>query len=192
MRRYALSILAAVLGVAGTACRAHGGDAHVPTGPPAPVLRTAVFLQVVDQRPPDRGGLDPRRVGWMQGRYGIPRHANVPANTVSRNVWSATADALAQLGLGAGGGPNKLLATVLEFWNDPGAGNRVAVRYQLIDAHGRERWAVTIESGSNTRGDPATPAVEAPPPPPGSDPAIAQFGTSLAVLAASARAHFAT
>src|SRR5262249_17440769 len=105
--------LAAVLGAAGMGCRPNRPDvAYVPTAPPAPAFRTSVFLQVVDQRPPDRGGLDSRRVGWMQGKYSIPKHANVGPNAVSRNVWSATTDALARLGVGSGGGPQRLVATV--------------------------------------------------------------------------------
>jgi hypothetical protein len=150
-----------------------------------------VYVQVYDQRPPDRGGLDNTRVGWTPGRFGIPKRMRVPADTVARNVWSATSDALAQVGVGANAGPN-LVATVLEFWEDGvgGTGTHVAVRYQLIDPSGRERWTATIRCGS---GEPADPTAPRPTLASGPDaPSVDIFSYALADLAARARVQFAT
>jgi hypothetical protein len=114
-------------------------------------------------------------------------------------VWTATADALAPLGIGAGGGPNTLLATVLEFWEDGagGTGTHVVVRFQLIDPWRRERWNAVVAAGSGEPGHlsplaaPATPAAGAPGP--SSDgAAVNVFTYALAELAARARVQFAT
>jgi len=182
----------------GLACHRHYRDVQYvpswarPAAPPAE--HAGVSLQVFDRRPPDRGGDDHRRIGWARGDFGIPKHARVrDGDAVTRSVWNATADALAQLGIGASGGSHRLVATVLELWEEVDSALRVAVHYQLLDGAGRERWAVTIESGTNTRGDqpsPLTPPVESPLQ---TDPyVINPFAHSLAVLAARARAHFAT
>ena len=181
-----------VLAAAGTACRHRErfDIQYVPSAPaPTPTFRATVFVQVVDRRPPDRGGIDPRRVGWTRGNYNIPKRLRVAENTVARNVWMATVDALGQLGIGAGAGPYQLLATVLEFWEDGigGTGSHVAVRYQLLDPSGRERWSATVESGSSARGDPSPPAVA----PSVNDGSYGLFDYALAVLAARARAEFA-
>ena len=164
---------------------------YVPSAPPpASTFRASVFVQVVDRRPPDRGGIDARRVGWTRGSFNIPKRLRVAENTVARNVWTATANALGQVGIGAGAGSCQLLATVLEFWEDGigGTGSHVAVRYQLLDPSGRERWSATVESGSSARGDPSPPAVA----PSANDGSYGLFDYALAVLAARARAHFAT
>jgi hypothetical protein len=187
-------MLVAVLAVAGMSCRRRHtlNIQYVPSSAPGPALRAKVFVQVVDQRPPDRGGLDPRRVGWVRGNYGIPKPMRVAENTVSRNVWMATADALAQLGIGASAGPNKLLATVLEFWEDGvgGSGSHVRVRYQLFDAAGRERWAATVESGGSAPGDPSSPPPAIATAPEGRT--YGMFGYALGMVAARARVQFAT
>jgi hypothetical protein len=164
---------------------------YVPSAPPPPptAFRAAVFLQVFDQRPPDRGGLDSTRVGWTAGNYGIPKRMRVDGAAVARNVWTASADALAQQAIGASTGPTRLIATVLEFWEDGlGTGTHVVVRYQLLDAAGRERWTATVRSGSGEPADPSGPA----PARTADAPSVDVFTYALAELAARARAQFAT
>jgi|KBSMisStandDraft_5_1062788.scaffolds.fasta_scaffold315192_2 hypothetical protein len=162
---------------------------YAPSAPPPPAFRTAIYVQVLDQRPPDRGGLDSSRVGWTPGNFGIPRRMRVPADMVARNVWSATADALAQVGIGPSTGPNQLVTTVQEFWEDGvgGTGTHVVVRYDLTDASGRVRWTDTVHGGNGEPPDPTTP------PTPGVDLAgIDIFTRALADVSWRARARFAS
>src|SRR3954470_20254396 len=132
---------------------------YVPTAPPPPTLRAFVFLQVLDQRPPSPGGIGPGRVGGAPGNFGIPKRMRIPADSIARNGWNATADALAHEAVGATAGPNTLVATVSEFWEDGigGTGTHVVVRYQIIDPSGRERWAAVIRCGSGEPADPNAP-----------------------------------
>ena len=165
---------------------------YLPTAPPPPTFRAFVFLQVLDQRPPDRGGINPGRVGWTPGNFGIPKRMRIPADSIARNVWNATADALAHQAIGATAGPNMLVATVSEFWEDGigGTGTHVVVRYQVIDPSGRERWAAVIRCGSGEPADPNAPPALLPRGP--DAPSVDVITYALAELAARARVQFAT
>lgn len=190
-----LVVAIAVLSAGGVACRRPNlvNVQYIPSGPPAPVLQGAVALEIFDRRPPDRGGFDQQRVGWVIGRFGIPKPVRAGPDAVTRNVWAATADALRYVGIGASAGPNRLLATVLEFWEDGigGTGSHVVVRYLLVDASGRERWNATIGSGAGEPGDPPPPSPAVAARDPG-DPALNMFTYALDELATRARAAFAT
>jgi hypothetical protein len=184
------AILVAFLTLASLAChRQRLTIQYTPSAPPPPAFRVSVYVQVYDQRPPDRGGLDSKRVGWTPGKFGIPKRMRVPPDSVAGNVWSATADALAGVDIGASAGPT-LIATVLEFWEDGigGTGTHVAIRYQLVDLSGRQRWTATIRGGS---GEPPDPTASRPAAGPGA-PAVDIFAYALADLAARARVQFAT
>jgi len=193
MRLVGRSVLIVMVVVTGVACRHHTSPVqYVSTGPPAPAFHAWLYVQVFDQRPLSRGGIDSTRAGWVPGKFGIPKRVRVHEHSVARSVWTATADALGQLGIGATAGQHRLVATVLEFWEDyvSGSGTHVVIRYQLFDPAGQERWAATVTSGSGEPGHLAeTPPALAPPPggPPGGT-----FTYALADLAAHARAQFAT
>ena len=193
MRLVGRSVLIVTLAVTGVACRRHTSPVqYVPTSPPAPVFRVWLYLQVFDQRPLSRGGIDSTRAGWVPGKFGIPKRVRVAETSVARSVWTATADAMGQLGIGATAGQHRLVATVLEFWEDyvGGSGTHVVVRYQLFDPSGGERWSAIVTSGSGEPGHLAeSPPAMAPPP---RGPAAGAFTYALADLAAHARAQFAT
>jgi len=191
MRLVGRSVLIVMLAVTGVACRRHTSPVqYVPTSPPAPTFRAWLYLQVFDQRPLSRGGIDSTRAGWVPGKFGIPRRVRVAENSVARSVWTATADAMGQLGIGATAGQHRLVATVMEFWEDyvGGSGTHVVVRYQLFDPSGAERWSAIVTSGSGEPGHLA----ESPPPMAPAPGAGGAFTYALADLAAHARAQFAT
>lgn len=193
MRLIGRSVLIVMLAVTGVACRHRTSPVqYIPSSPPAPAFHAWLYVQVFDQRPLSRGGIDSTRAGWVPGKFGIPKRVRVAEHSVARSVWTATADALGQLGIGATAGQHRLVATVLEFWEDyvSGSGTHVVVHYQLFDPAGRERWAATVTSGSGEPGHLAeTPPALAPQP---GGPAPGTFTYALADLAAHARAQFAT
>lgn len=193
MRLVGRSVLIVMVVITGVACRHHTSPVqYVSTGPPAPAFHAWLYVQVFDQRPLSRGGIDSTRAGWVPGKFGIPKRVRVHERSVARSVWTATADALGQLGIGATAGQHRLVATVLEFWEDyvSGSGTHVVVRYQLFDPAGQERWAATVTSGSGEPGHLAeTPPAIAPAP---DGPAGGTFTYALADLAAHARAQFET
>jgi hypothetical protein len=189
-------VIAAAAASAGVGCHRHRMDVEYVSSAPAvpiPNQHAAVLLQVVDRRPPNRGGVYPDRVGMVSGKWGIPTGVRVAPDAVPRNVRAATAEALARAGIGAEGGPNRLYATVLDFWEDgfTSGGSHVVVLYQLVDATNRERWALIVRSGTGEPGDPSLPAA----PEIGGgyvEPGMNMFTYALYELAVRASAAFAT
>jgi hypothetical protein len=187
------SALAVVIVATVASCHHRRTDVEYVTPAPTPPPRPhgAVTLQVYVRRPQERGGLDPEKAGWVRGKWSIPTAVRVAPDAISRNIWSATADALARAGIDTTGGPNRLCATVFEFWEDGvgGSGTHVVVFYQLVDASNRELWNITVRSGTGEPGDPSVPTA----PEVGTgpvDPGLNMFTYALAELAVRANAAF--
>ena len=124
---------------------------YKPISGTAPAAASTVVLRVLDERPADQGGADKRVIGKVRGSYGIPAsvtdsNPNVVVDTVSQ----ATADALAQAGVGVGTDGLTLVATVMHYWMDGYVGYKgtVTVNYALLDAAGASSWSKQISGAS--------------------------------------------
>ena len=122
-----------------------------PVGGAAPAPAKTVALQVLDERPADQGGSDKKVVGQVRGNYGIPSalvdsNPNVVVDTVSQ----ATADALAQSGVGVGADGPTLTGTVKHYWLDGFTGYKgtITVAYVLADASGKSVWSKELSGSS--------------------------------------------
>jgi hypothetical protein len=185
--------LTVVIAATAVACRRRMDVEYVSHARPAPPQHAAVLLQVFDRRPPGRGGDDPARAGLVRGQWGQPKGLRIASDAVPRNVWAATADALARAGIGASGGPNRLYASVLDFWEDAftSEGSHIVVLYRLVDPADRELWRGSVSSGTGEPGDPSVAvAPETQLGPVDSD--LNVFTYALAELAARATAAFAS
>jgi hypothetical protein len=125
--------------------------AYKPMGGTPPAAAKTVTLKVTDERPADHGGSDKKVVGKVRGSYGIPAsvtdsNPNIVVDTVSQ----ATADALAQSGVGVGPGGGTLVGTVKSYWMDGFAGYKgtITVQYALLDASGASVWSKEVSGGS--------------------------------------------
>lgn len=149
-RQHLISIAgftASVMLVAGCAT----SIAYKPMGGTPPAAANTVALKVVDERPADHGGSDKKVVGKVRGSYGIPASvADSNPNIVIDTVSQATADGLAQSGVGVGTGGRTLVATVKHYWMDGMTAYRgtVTVQYALLDASGASVWSKEISGGS--------------------------------------------
>jgi hypothetical protein len=125
--------------------------AYKPIGGTAPAPAQTLVLQVVDQRPADQGGSERNVVGKVRGSYGIPASVtDANANVVLDTVSQATADALAQSGVGVGTGNRTLVGTVKHYWMDGFQGYKgtITVAYELRDASGNVLWSKELSGGS--------------------------------------------
>src|SRR6185369_16189897 len=121
--------------------------AYKPMGGTPPAPAKTVVLNVVDQRPADHGGSDKKVVGQVRGSYGIPASVtDSNPNVVVDTVGQATADALAQSGVGVGPSGPTLTATVKHYWLDGFAGYKgtITVLYALEGTS----WSKEISGGS--------------------------------------------
>lgn len=117
--------------------------------PPAPTK--TIVLRIVDERPADKGGNDKTLVGQVRGSYGIPSSVtDTNPNVVIDTVSQATADALAQAGLGVGESSHTLTGTVRQYWLDGFAGYKgtITVAYALADTAGTTVWSKEITAAS--------------------------------------------
>jgi hypothetical protein len=126
--------------------------AYKPMAGSAPSAKASVALQVVDERPADKGGTDKMQVGQVRGSYGIPSSVkDASADAATKSVTDATTDALRQAGVGVqDGGKYTLVATVKHFWMDGFHGYKatVTVQYALQDAAGKTLWSKEVAGGA--------------------------------------------
>jgi hypothetical protein len=105
-------------------------------------------IEVVNARPPNRGGDDPRAVGIARGGYGNPMtFRQDDPKDLERLITEATTDALHAAGLDAkADAKNKLVARVLTFWMDGyvGYSAQIEIEYAIIDETGTEKWSQKI------------------------------------------------
>jgi hypothetical protein len=117
---------------------------------PAPV--GSVALQVVDERPADKGGEDKNQVGQVRGSYGIPSAVkDASPDVATRTVSEATTDALRQAGVAVkDGSTHTLVATIKHYWMDGLAGYKatVLVQYALKDGSGKVLWTKDVSGGA--------------------------------------------
>ena len=122
---------------------------YVERWPLAAPAQRAVRLEVLDSRPADQGGDNPRQVGVARGGYGNPvPFENDDPHELTRLVTQATADALHGAGLDAAAqAPLTLRAKVLRFWIDGyvGYAAHAEVQYDLLDASGAPLWTQKCE-----------------------------------------------
>lgn len=126
--------------------------AYKPMDGAAPAAAKSVALQVVDERPADKGGTEKAQVGQVRGSYGIPSAVKDSSPTVATTtVTDAVTDALKQAGVGVQAGSKEtLVAAVQHYWMDGMAGYKatVTVKYTLQDASGKALWTKDVSGGA--------------------------------------------
>jgi hypothetical protein len=130
---------------------------HAPIGAIAGTPLGSVAVNVVNNRPPERGG-QTTCVGRVRGGYGnpFPIHEASPADVV-RSVQETVSDALLQAGVASNGQNGlQLVATLQDFWLDGFMNYNadVSIEYTLQDSAGVTRWrqSVTSTGGSTITG----------------------------------------
>lgn len=122
---------------------------YAPRWPLAAPAARFVSLDVVDARPKDFGGADPRQVGIARGGAGTATPLLQPdAEDLVRLVRAATVDALHAAGLDERGTSNdRLRARIRAFWIDGYTGHAatVVLEYALLDPTGNPRWTQQVE-----------------------------------------------
>jgi hypothetical protein len=121
---------------------------YQPSTAAAPAPSSALAVQVVDNRPPDKLQTK-NEVAQVRSGFGIPQGLkDGDPLVVTRTITEATADALKLAGLGAGGGAKTLVATVTEYWMDGYMGYKagVTVNYALqAGTGGAPLWTQEIK-----------------------------------------------
>jgi hypothetical protein len=141
MPTYPLLPMLAALLLSGCAANLH----YTPQWPLAAPAAKFARIEVVNARPPNKGGDDPRAVGIARGGYGNPvTFRQDDPKDLERLIREATRDALHGAGLDeqpeAG---NRLVARVLHFWMDGyvGYAASIEIEYSLLDASGTAIWS---------------------------------------------------
>ncbi len=122
---------------------------YAPRWPLAAPATRFVSLDVVNARPPDEGGDNPRQVGIARGGYGNPTpFEQEKPDDLTRLIREATVDALHGAGLEEQGtSNNRLRARILKFWMDGyvGYAAHVTIEYSLLDPTGNPLWTQKVE-----------------------------------------------
>jgi len=142
------SLLAALTGCSGMYTTSIATPANLPA-PPAGA--PAVLLVVADQRPPNEGGSDLRRVGTIRALAGNGAGMREESpDAVRRLVEAATANGLAKAGVSAIGGAGAALEVgIRKFWMDGYASYTAELHGDLVlKKGGAEVWRKTVKANA--------------------------------------------